>query len=388
MKSFLDKIIILAITSLVLTSRFDGMQLVVMVFAMITAAFMMSYLRMMGSIGKKINIVLEIAFGITAVFVPEAAVFIPVIAYEIYMDRQIAAGLISVVAFVGFSSADTDFGLHDFFMILFITLLAVYLSYNSEKIERMEKDNKKIRDEGEIKKEKLSEKNKSLLLEQDKNIYTAQLAERNRIAREIHDNVGHMLSRSLLQVGAMMVVHKEEPLASELGSLRSTLDTAMNNIRESVHDLRDESIDVKTAVLEMAEPLKDRFEVRLDCEVESVYMPKDIKYATINIIKESVSNIMKYSKSDTVDIRIDEHPSMYQIIVRDYRGVEDNGSSSWTDRSKNDSGYTEVEIKPGEGMGLENIRLRAEKLGGQASFVSGNGFRVFVRIPKPKDEIK
>jgi signal transduction histidine kinase len=159
----------------------------------------------------------------------------------------------------------------------------------------------------------------------------------------------------------------------------------MNNIRESVHDLRDESIDVKTAVLEMAEPLKDRFEVRLDCEVESVYMPKDIKYATINIIKESVSNIMKYSKSDTVDIRIDEHPSMYQIIVRDYRGSEDRSSSSWTDKSKNDIGYTEVEIKPGEGMGLENIRLRAEKLGGQARFVSGNGFRVFVRIPKPKD---
>ena len=102
MKRFLDKIIILAFTSVVLTSSFDGMQLVVMVFAMITAAFMMSYLRMLGNIGKRINIVLEIAFGITAVFVPEAAVFIPVFAYEIYMDRQIAAGLISVVAFVGF----------------------------------------------------------------------------------------------------------------------------------------------------------------------------------------------------------------------------------------------------------------------------------------------
>jgi signal transduction histidine kinase len=38
---------------------------------------------------------------------------------------------------------------------------------------------------------------------QDYEIYLATLRERNRIAREIHDNVGHMLSRSILQIGAL-----------------------------------------------------------------------------------------------------------------------------------------------------------------------------------------
>lgn len=38
----------------------------------------------------------------------------------------------------------------------------------------------------------------------------ATLNERNRIAREIHDNVGHLLSRSLLQVGALQVVNRDE----------------------------------------------------------------------------------------------------------------------------------------------------------------------------------
>ena len=45
----------------------------------------------------------------------------------------------------------------------------------------------------------LTQKNKDLLEKQDYEIHVATLKERNRIAREIHDNVGHMLSRSLLQ---------------------------------------------------------------------------------------------------------------------------------------------------------------------------------------------
>lgn len=71
------------------------------------------------------------------------------------------------------------------------------------------------------------------------------LRERNRIAREIHDNVGHMLSRSILQMGALITIHKEEPLHGQLAGVGETLNQAMNSIRESVHDLHDESIDLR-----------------------------------------------------------------------------------------------------------------------------------------------
>ncbi len=46
----------------------------------------------------------------------------------------------------------------------------------------------------------LSQKNKALQEKQDYEIYNATLKERNRIAREIHDNVGHVLSRSILMM--------------------------------------------------------------------------------------------------------------------------------------------------------------------------------------------
>ena len=54
---------------------------------------------------------------------------------------------------------------------------------------------------------------------QDYEIYLATLRERNRIAREIHDNVGHMLSRSILQMGALITIHKEEPLHGQLAGV-------------------------------------------------------------------------------------------------------------------------------------------------------------------------
>lgn len=69
----------------------------------------------------------------------------------------------------------------------------------------------------------LQEKNKNLMEKQDYEIYLATLRERNRIAREIHDNVGHMLSRSILQMGALITIHKEEPLHGQLAGVGETL---------------------------------------------------------------------------------------------------------------------------------------------------------------------
>ena len=84
----------------------------------------------------------------------------------------------------------------------------------------------------------MEQRNRELLEKQDNEIYLATLRERNRIAREIHDNVGHMLSRSILQVGALATICKEETIRQQLAGINDTLNQAMNSIRESVHDAR------------------------------------------------------------------------------------------------------------------------------------------------------
>ena len=365
MRSFIDKIILMCFTALVIFEIFGEGQRVVALFVMVITAGLMSYFRLLGGTAGKINIGLEYVLGLLMVIVPNMIILLPIIAYEVFLDRQIAAGLVLFAATLYIINAVK---INAILFMVMVTGLAVYLAYRSKKALILEKDNMKIRDEGEIKKEMLQKQNRSLLEEQDKSIYTAQLAERNRIAREIHDNVGHMLSRSILQVGAMMVVHKDEPIAEDLKSLRSTLDTAMNNIRESVHDLRDESIDLETALKDMAAPLNDKYLVSLEIDTDKESLDKEIKYAVINIVKEAISNIIKYSENENVTIRFDEHPSMYQLIVHDYSTgkIKKKGAA----------------IKNSNGMGLENIRSRAEQLGGQANFTDENGFRIFVRIPK------
>ena len=369
-------------SALVLFEIFGEGRRVIALFVMIITASLMSYLRMLGKTAGKINIGLQYAAGILIAGVPEMLILLPIIIYEAFLDRQYAAGL---VLFAGSAFACTSLEIHSILFIFLVAVLAVYLSYKTKKEDVLERNNMKIRDESEIKKEMLQKQNSNLLEEQDKNIYTAQLSERNRIAREIHDNVGHMLSRSILQVGAMMVVHKNEPIAEDLKSLRETLDTAMNNIRESVHDIRDEAIDLESAIKEMAEPLKGKYTVSIEFDADKKTVDKDVKYAVINIVKEAVSNIIKYSSNENVLIKFDEHPSMYQLVIHDYPVNHRDGSvidSGKAGKGAERINQNTLDTLKSNGMGLENIRTRAVQLGGQANFSTENGFRIFVRIPK------
>ena len=208
---------------------------------------------------------------------------------------------------------------------------------------------------------KMSEQNVMLAEAQDNEIHLATMRERNRIAREIHDNVGHMLTRSLLQSGALIVINKDEQLREPLQSLRNTLDSAMNSIRTSVHDLHDDSIDLEKVINDSISSVDSRFTVDLDCDV-SANVPGNIKLCMIGVVKEGLSNAVKHSTGDHINIVIREHPAFYQLMIKD------NGCCS--------------EIKD-SGIGLKNMRDRAEALKGMITFTpSRNGFRIFMSIPK------
>lgn len=218
-----------------------------------------------------------------------------------------------------------------------------------------------LRDEIAGKNRQLGEQNLRLAQAQDNEIHLATLKERNRIAREIHDNVGHMLTRSLLQSGALIVINKDEQLREPLESLKATLDSAMTSIRESVHDLHDDSIDLKKVIEDSIKTVDSRFTVTLDCDV-SEYMAGNVKLCMIGVIKEGLSNAVKHSTGDKISIIVREHPAFYQLML------EDNGSCS--------------EIKE-SGIGLKNMRDRVEALKGRISFTpSAEGFKIFVSIPK------
>lgn len=206
----------------------------------------------------------------------------------------------------------------------------------------------------------LQRKNRELLEKQDYETNLATLNERNRIARDIHDNVGHLLSRALLQTGALLATTRDTAVHSELATLRATLSDAMDAIRSSVHNLFDESVDLSLEVRRITEEF--RFcPVRLENGVDSS-PPREVKYAFLAVLREALSNVMRHSDATRVTVSLREHPALYQLIVRD------NG--------------TRLPKDVGGGIGLANIARRVETLGGFMRAGFENGFEVFVSVPK------
>jgi len=209
----------------------------------------------------------------------------------------------------------------------------------------------------------LAEQNLKMSQMQDNEIRLATMKERNRIARDIHDNVGHMLTRALLQAGALTVINRDEQMKEPLNGLKATLDTAMTSMRESVHTLHDDSIDLKKVIEDSIAAVGGRFDVKLDYDI-SDRTPGSVKLCIAGVIKEGLSNAVKHSSGDKILIIVREHPAFYQLVM------EDNGRC------------TEIAET---GIGLKNMTDRVKGIGGQISFTpSESGFRIFASVQKEK----
>lgn len=247
-------------------------------------------------------------------------------------------------------------------------MIAGVVQYQTGRYGMLDAKYRRTRDDSVEKNLLLREKNQSLLEKQDYEIYTATLRERNRIAREIHDNVGHMLSRSILMVGAMKAVHGEGSLKEPLCRLEDTLSAAMTSVRESVHDLHDEAINLK----EVLESLTGEYTF---CQTRLVYdmgyeVPREIRYGFIAIVKEALNNVMKYSNATWVQVVAREHPGMYQLVI------EDNGTSGI---GRKHDGY-------GGGIGIRNMKERVDTFGGNLEIQTQKGWRIHITVPKKADE--
>lgn len=295
-----------------------------------------------------------------------------------------------------------------------VSLPAALCVFYEERLAVKNRKFRKIQDTDRELEMKLRERNKRLIAEQDNEIRLATMSERNRIAREIHDNVGHLLSRALIMLGAIRTVSaagetgadsgdgtaaadgtredgtREDGTRTEtdgavktagtqtallyLDQLEATLDTAMHEMRKSVHDLHDDSVDIRKNIDDMVKELEStgRCSVVTDIDAGSG-LDKNIRITLTAILREAVANYLRHSNGDRVEIVLHEHPGFITL------SVADNGILSEEDREKIRTG-----IGDNIGVGLNNIRERADSLGGTAAFYTDHGFRVFVNLPKGK----
>ena len=283
--------------------------------------------------------------------------FIPLLMYELFRSRKWTLCALCVGA--------AAYTLREQYFILFsvLTLCAVSFLFQHQTSENaeLEASLKTTRDNSAELTTELKNKNRHLMEKQDYEIYLATLKERNRIAREMHDNVGHMLSRSILQTGAMMAVNSDPEFGEQLLGLKDTLSGAMDSVRQSVHDLHDESVDLHGSIKTIADSMPD-YAIRLDYDMGE-HVGANIKYCFLAVIKEALSNTAKHSDARNIHIIAREHPGFYQLLIED-------------DGTRRTTGPT-----PG-GMGLLNMQQRVDALGGTFRATDDSGFTIFVSIPK------
>lgn len=316
------------------------------------------------------------AYIMVTVFVPSFVPFAPLAFYDIarYVRREhawvaLGAGAIFACALVAYAHAGA-LPTRALLLTAILSVAATLLSLRTAQLEREQQRMRRTRDELQERALALEARNRDLADRQDYEVELATLAERARIAREIHDNVGHQLTRASLQAEALRVVHADEPgVAADFADVKRTVDEALQLVRTSVHALNDNAADLSVQLERIVEGARSDGGPQVELEVLAEHAPANVANCFAAILREALSNAMRHAHAKTITVRCMEHPSFYQLIVTDdgAGGVQASGCGA------------------AEGMGLGSMRERVEALGG--TFTAGpragaGGWRVFATVPK------
>ncbi len=250
-------------------------------------------------------------------------------------------------------------------MIMLICICSV-LSYVTRKKDDKELIYKNsIDDERRLRYELEATKNK--LLNSTREVaYLAETRERNRIAREIHDNVGHSIAGILIQLQAAHKLYRKDNEKSQ-EILKKSIDGLADTVtllRDTVHNIRPSEIVgvdyIKTIISNFNFcPVQFGFTGNFDM------LPTNHMEIIGTSIKEALTNASKHSRATKIEISIDINDGYTRLYIKD-NGI---GCKS---------------IK--EGMGLSGIRERVSNTGGTVSISAEDGFLIVCVIPRFNSE--
>lgn len=201
--------------------------------------------------------------------------------------------------------------------------------------------------------------NESLTLTQNTSVRVAVLEERNRIARDIHDGVGHSISRGILQLGALLTLEEDEARREALNQVKLTLNESMDQLRRSVHNIVEENINLEESLSRIIQ--KFSF-CRLDFTYELAETRSlNFNYSLLFIVQESLRNIETHSNANYAEVALRETADNIYILIRDNGGTAQIANF---------------------GLGLASIRNRVEALKGNLDISTHDGFRIFITFRK------
>lgn len=198
------------------------------------------------------------------------------------------------------------------------------------------------------------------------------LRERNRMSREIHDNVGHALSTIMIQLGAIenMAPINGESAANMASNLGKYADESLQSIRKAVRSMKPREFEEYEGIVSVSEMVKN-FEKLSGIKVILRFSEKfwrlsaDQTMVIYRLIQEFLSNSIRHGKAAEVRIFLNFLPTNLRIHIKD-DGV---GCSNII-----------------EGVGLNSIRERVKIWGGKLEYYSspGEGFEIIATLDRGK----
>ena len=253
-------------------------------------------------------------------------------------------------------------------LALAVCALAALLALRTVQEEVVRRSLHVVRDDLREKVLTLQDTNAQLLQAQDYELRAAALAERTRIAREIHDGVGHLLTRLLLQVKALQVTHRDEPgVVADLATLDSDLGEALDSMRRSVHALSEEGEELATS-LNLLGSRCGIAKVEVDCSTQTE-PPPAVARCVVAVVREALTNAARHGRAASARVAVTDYPAFWQVTV-DNDGIVPPGDEPLVDGDKN------------AGLGLRSMTERVEALGGRVRITPRPRFTVFATIPK------
>jgi signal transduction histidine kinase len=200
----------------------------------------------------------------------------------------------------------------------------------------------------------------------------AILEERNRLAREIHDGLGHYLTTINIQLKAAQAVLQDDPKAAmeAINKAQVLSQDALADVRRSVSSLRtDQPAGQKAsqAISVLLDGLEEEgLSIAFRMDGEEIDLPPQIVFTLYRISQEALTNIKKHSLANRVEISLTYQPD--QILLQ----ISDNGVGIDPDAIPQESRY-----------GLVGLQERVRMLGGKVEIDSqpGKGFSLLTSIP-------
>lgn len=196
--------------------------------------------------------------------------------------------------------------------------------------------------------------------------------ERARIARDIHDSLGHSLTTLDVQLA---LAQRYSQSTNDSSKLQHALSTAQQlatqclaEARQSLHTMREPSFNLKDALNTLAEQVRQSFVINLQVEVP-LQLPQQLSYQIYLMVKEGLSNVQKHAEATRVTLSVvADNAQMVVTLIDDGCGFD----------------VSEVEgnaIAPG--YGLRGMKERSQLLGGQLTVEShlGQGTQLQVTVP-------